>query len=103
MKERFEQAFNDILATNHNGEIKNLLITDSDTDFLECARYALRRWSQEKGIHLLEIDEQDDSWLPEIQSRELFHKLNQPNTVLLIKNYLPLDYVLILLKTHLTL
>ena len=87
MKERFEQAFNDILATNHNGEVKNLLITDSDTDFLECARYALRRWSQEKGIHLLEIDERDDSWLSEIQSRELFHKLNQSNTVLLIKNY----------------
>ena len=87
MKARFTTAFDATLATNLNGEIKNLLITDGDADFLECARYALRCWSQEKGIHLVEIDEQDDSWLHEIRSRELFDKLNRPNTVLLIKNY----------------
>ena len=87
MKERFESAFNEILAANKNGEVRNLLITDSNAEFLDDALYALRSWVVKNNINLVELDERDSSWLPEIQSRELFDKLNQPNTVLMIKNY----------------
>ena len=87
MKERFITAFEDTLAANRGGEIRNLLITDGNAEFLDEAQYALRRWTVDRGFNLVEIDEKDGSWLPEIQSRELFEKLNRPNTVLLVKNY----------------
>ena len=44
-------------------------------------------WITEKSFHLVIIDAKKADWLPEIQTRELFEKLNEPNTVLLIKNY----------------
>ena len=86
-KEKFELAFNDMLEANEKGEVRNLLITDSNAEFLDNALYALRSWAIDNGMNLVELDEKDDSWLPEIYSRELFSKLNQPNTVLLVKNY----------------
>ena len=92
MKERFESAFNEILAVNKNGEVRNLLITDGNTEFLDDACYTLRRWAFNKGMNLVELDEKDDSWLAEIQSRELYSKLNQPKTILLIKNYATVTY-----------
>ena len=92
MKERFVNAFEKILAANQSGEVRNLLITDDSAEFLDDALYALRFWSVKNHINLVEIDERDDSWLPEIQSRELFEKLNQPNTVLLIKNYATVNF-----------
>lgn len=87
MKERFEDAFNDILAENRKGEIRNLLITDNNAEFLDDAIFALHSWATKNGMNLVELDGRDSSWVPKIQSRELFCKLNQPNTVLLIKNY----------------
>ena len=87
MKERFERAFNDMLTENASGEVRNLLITDGNAEFLDDALYALRSWALKNSMNLVELDEKDDSWLPDIQSRELFYKLNLPNTVLMIKNY----------------
>ena len=93
MNERFVNAFEDTLAENRNGEVRNLLITDEDVEFLDDALYALRSWAVKNKINLVELDERDSSWFPDIQSRELFDKLNQPNTVLLIKNYATVSYM----------
>ena len=93
MKERFEQAFNDMLTANVVGEVRNLLITDDDAEFLDDALYALRNWVLKNGVNLVELDEKYDSWFSDIQSRELFDKLNQPNTVLLIKNYAKVSHM----------
>ena len=87
MRERFFTAFEEVLAANKGGEVKNLLITDTSAEFRDEALYQLRRWVFDRGYNLVELDEKDDSWLDLIQSRELFEKLNQPNTVLLIRNY----------------
>ena len=87
MKERMVSAFDKILTENQSGEMKNLLITDNDATFLEDALHELRYWASKKSIHLVEIDERDDSWLFKHQSKELFDELNHPNTVLLVKNY----------------
>ena len=93
MTNRFEVAFNEILAVNKNGEVRNLLITDGNAEFLNDALYALRSWAINNNINLVELDERDSFWLPEIQSRELFDKLNQQNTVLMIKNYATVTYM----------
>ena len=93
IKERFTNAFEEVLAANRGGEVKNLLITNNDYEFLDDALYALRFWAVKNCINLVELDEKDDSWFHEIQSRELFHKLNQPNTVLMIKNYSTVNYM----------
>ena len=93
MKERFERAFNDMLTENASGEVRNLLITDGNAEFLDDALYALRSWALKNSMNLVELDEKDDSWLPDIQSRELFYKLNLPNTVLMIKNYATVTYM----------
>lgn len=93
MKERFVNVFEKTLAANRGGEIRNILIADNSAEFLNDALYKLRRWSAENRMNLVELDERDDSWLSEIQSRELFDKLNQPNTVLLIKNYATVSYM----------
>ena len=93
MKQRFESAFNEILAVNKNGEVRNLLITDGNAEFLDDALYALRSWALKNSVNLVELDERDDSWLSDIQSRELFYKLDQPNTVLMIKNYATVTYM----------
>ena len=85
--ERLANAFEELATVNRGGTVRNLLITDDNLEFLNDALYLLRRWALRNNINLVEIDEKDDSWLPEIQSRELFDKLNQPNSVLLIKNY----------------
>ena len=92
MKDRFVAAFDEILAANMSGEVRNLLITDDSAEFLDDALYALRFWSVKNHINLVEIDERDGSWLHEIQSRELFNKLNEPNTVFLIKNYATVNF-----------
>ena len=93
MKDKFTTAFEAVLAANRGGEVRNLLITDDDAEFLDEALYQLRYWCVGNGFNLVELDEKDDSWLPEIQSRELFDKLNKPNTVLLIKNYATVNYM----------
>ena len=83
----FSEKFEEVLAANAGGDVVNLLITDGDPTRLDDALYALRNWSLQKDINLVELDEGDDSWVPKIQSRELFDELNRPNTVLLVKNY----------------
>lgn len=93
MKERFEKTFESVLLNNKNGEVRNLLITDNEPDFLNNALSVLREWSLKNSINLVEVDEKDSSWLPEIQTRELFYKLNQPSTVLLVKNYATVHYM----------
>ena len=92
IKEHFTNAFDEVLAANRGGEVRNLLITDNNAEFLDNALYSLRSWALKNGMNLVELDERDDSWLPEIQSRELFDKLNQQNTVLLIKNYAAVNF-----------
>ena len=37
MKERFEKTFEAVLSTNKSGEVRNLLITDNEPDFLNNA------------------------------------------------------------------
>lgn len=93
MKNRFVAVFEETLAANRGGEVRNLLITDDNAEFLEDALRVLRSWTFRKTIHLVEIDETDGSWLSEIQSREFFEKLNQPNTILLIKNYATVSWL----------
>lgn len=93
MKDKFKTAFESAIAANRGGELRNLLITDDDAEFLDEALYQLRSWCVRNDFNLVELDEKDSSWLPEIQSRELFDKLNKPNTVLLIKNYATVNYM----------
>ena len=92
MKEKIIRAFDTVLAANRNGERRNLLITDGNAEFLDNVECILHSWAIQKGMNLVELDERDFSWLPKIQTRELFFKLNQPNTVLVIKNYLTVNF-----------
>lgn len=92
MKDKFITAFEAVLATNKGGEVRNLLITDNDEAFLDEALYQLRYWCVANGFNLVEIDEKESAWISEIQSRELFDKMNQPNTVLMIKNYATVNF-----------
>ena len=92
MNERFISAYEETLTANKSGEVKNLLITDGDSLFLDDAQYALRRWALDKGFNLVEIDEDSSDWLECVQSRELFDKMNEPSTVLLVKNYGTLNW-----------
>ena len=89
---KFTTDFEDILTANRNGEVKNLLITDNNTEFLDDALYALHSWVIKNDFNIVELDERDPSWLSEIQSFELFDKLNKTNTVLLIRNYATVDF-----------
>lgn len=93
MKEKIEKTAGELVAINARGTVGNLLITDDKPEFLNDALYVLREWALENGINLVEVDEKDDSWLPEIQSRELFDKLNLPKTVLVAKNYATVNYL----------
>ena len=68
--ERLTNAFEALAVVNRGGTVRNLLITDDNFEFLDDALYSLRRWVLHNNINLVEIDEKDDSWLPEIQSRE---------------------------------
>ena len=72
MSNRFEVAFNEILAVNKNREVRNLLITDGNAEFLNDALYALRSWALKNGVNLVELDEKDDSWISDIQSSVTF-------------------------------
>ena len=93
LKEKIEKVAGELVAINVGGTVRNLLITDDKPEFLNDALYVLREWALENGINLVEVDEKDDSWLPEIQSRELFDKLNLPKTVLVAKNYATVNYL----------
>ena len=53
MKDKFITAFETVLATNQNGEVRNLLITDDDTEFLDEALYQLRYWCVTNGFNLV--------------------------------------------------
>ena len=44
MRERFFTAFEEVLAANKGGEVKNLLITDGDPYSLDDALIQLHRW-----------------------------------------------------------
>lgn len=92
-KEKIENAAENLVTANEGGCVRNLMITDDNPEFLEEALYSLRIWAFRNHINLVEIDEKDDSWLHEIQSRELFNKLNQPRSVLVIKNYATVNYL----------
>ena len=87
MKERLISVFEEVLAVNKGGKVRNLLITDDSPEFLDDGLYTLRRWAFDRRFHLVELDEKSGDWLNEVQSRELFDKLNTPDTVLLVKNY----------------
>lgn len=87
MKEQFISAFEEVLAANQGGEVKNLLFTNANQNFLDTAYDVLCKWIVDKSFHLVEVDEECDDWICEIQSRELFFKLNIENTVLLVRNY----------------
>jgi hypothetical protein len=91
-KEKLEKAFEKLLAVNSGGSVRNLLITDGKQEFLNEALLTLRELVLQNNINLVEVDEKDDSWLSEIQTRELFNKLNRPRSVLLIKNYATVNY-----------
>ena len=90
---KIKKAFEKLVVLNAEGTVRNLLITDDRPEFLDDALYILRMWAFGNGINLVEVDEKDDSWLPEIQTRELFDKLNHPKTVLVVKNYATLNYL----------
>ncbi|MBQ7294411.1 MAG: hypothetical protein IJW79_11820 [Clostridia bacterium] len=92
MKERFISVFEEILAVNIDGEVKNLLVEGGEAS-LDDALYALRKWALDKNFYLTELDEADDGWISEIQSRVLFDKLNRPNSLLLVKNYATENWV----------
>ena len=87
MNDKFISVFEGTLATNRGGEARNILITDNCHEFRDHAICELRDWALKNEINLVELDEKDDSWIPQIRSREFLDKFNQPNTVLLIKNY----------------
>ena len=89
---RFYEKFNELLAANKGGGVRNLMITDTNAAFLDSALCELRSWAEDKKINLLEIDEDSSDWLECVQSRELFDKMNEPSTVLLIKNYGTLNW-----------
>ena len=92
MRDRFLSAFEETLAANQGDEVRNLLITDNSEQFRNDALDALKEWVKAKSFSLVMIDEKESNWIPEIQSRVLFTKLNQPNTVLLIKNYTTVNF-----------
>ena len=87
MNDKFISVFEETLATNRGGEVRNVLITDNCQEFRDHAICELRDWALKNEINLVELDEKDDSWISQIRSREFLDKFNQPNTVLLIKNY----------------
>ena len=93
MKEKIIAALAEAFAENERGEIRNLLITGASLEFRFGARLSVREWAQSHNFNLVEIDERRDGWLPKIQSRELFDRLNQPNTVLVVKNYASVKWV----------
>lgn len=57
MRERFFTAFEEVLAANKGGEVKNLLITDGDPYSLDDALIQLHRWyADRKEIKTKEED-----------------------------------------------
>ena len=87
MENRFELAFDDVLAANQSGKTRNLLITDNNDEFRNSALKALYHWSEKNSIRVVEIDEDDESWMDLIPLLELYKQLNTVKTVLLVKNY----------------
>lgn len=87
MKERFEAIFGEVLDANINGDIRNLLITDDNPDFLECAVNELREWCKGHKFNLIELDEKDELCSEKIHSNGFACQLNLSNTILLVKNY----------------
>jgi hypothetical protein len=87
MDERIAAALDEAFALNARGEIRNLLITGASLEFRFGARMAVREWAQSNNFNHVEIDERREFWIPKIRNRELFDRLNQPNTVLVVKNY----------------
>ena len=92
MDDRFVSAFEEALAVNQGGEVRNLLITDNSEQFRSDALNTLKEWVEAKSFNLVMIDEKEINWIREIQTKVLFAKLNQPNTVLLIKNYTTVNF-----------
>ena len=91
MKKDFISFYEDIFKLNKDGNIRNLMITGED-DFLEEALYGLNSWIEKKKFNLVKIDEDSDKWFDAVGSRELFGRLSEPNTVLLVKNYATLNW-----------
>ena len=87
MKEKIIAALAEAFAENERGEIRNLLITGASLEFRFGARLSVREWAQSNNFNLVEIDERREFWIQKIQNRELFDRLSQPNTVLVVKNY----------------
>ena len=80
-------ALETALDANSGGEVKNLIWVSDTASYRSRVRDTLRAWACEKGLHLVELDECEYEWLADIQSRELFGRLNEPNTILLVENY----------------
>ena len=93
MDERIAAALDEAVASNARGEIRNLLFTGASFEFRFGARMAVREWAQSNNFNLVEIDERREFWIPKIQNRELFDRLNLPNTVLVVKNYASAKWV----------
>ena len=56
MNEKIFATLEEILASNQNGEVKNLLITDGNAEFLDDALCALRSWSLKNEMNLVAQD-----------------------------------------------
>ena len=91
-EERLGAALDRTLAANRGGEICNLLVT-GDAAAREEASEVVRYWALLRGIHLVELSEDEDDWLSEVQSHVLFDKLNQPDTVLLVRQYAMVNFL----------
>ena len=47
---RFYEKFNELLAANKGGGVRNLMITDANAAFLDSALCELRSWAEDKKI-----------------------------------------------------
>ena len=66
MRERFFTAFEEVLAVNKGGKVRNLLITDDSPEFLDDGLYTLRRWAFDRRFYLVELDEKSDERLDDV-------------------------------------
>ena len=87
MNIKLVNTLEEILATNLEGNARNIFITDNNEEFLEDALNSLKEWGKEKSFNLVVVDEKDVNLISEINNGVILQKLNRPNTILLIKNY----------------
>lgn len=91
MSERLIGILEELLEATADGAVRNLLVT-GEPYRLDDALYTLRRFARDHSMNLVELDEDKDDWLSLVPSRELFDRLNLPNTVLLVKHYASVNW-----------